>query len=1387
MGIPQAVAKNLTSDEIKGLRSPTIRKMVDLIRDNVGEGPSTKFDAADNLVPGTKTSTKTGKVTNVMKPAPDARYAPNVEIEAATEAGLVKSGWYTRASDAVSELFGPEAPRFAALLSATSPRQGVKQNMVMTLKLWSAWKAALKGDKKILTNSQLDKIAKKVSGASFNSRWPNAQRALQAPDGEKIILSGSKVNSFAKNLLGEFEEVTNDAWMAQILGVPQQILGTKAGYLAANVKMRQVAKKMGITPAEAQAAAWSFSKALSALRTGGRTGGQALKRMSQESVAALPEFFELLTKDPDVLQQLDRLGLSEAARSIAEQTDDYTKGFSGSVLDQASHPRVLKRVADRIGAATGGRGNKNVVDAALYQLGESGSAAGARGAVQFLENGKIIIHALEAKDMSTFLHEGAGHVFRRSLSKLDDDLLQKAEQAIGVVDRNWTDANEEHFARAFEAYNREGIAPTKALETVFTRFKKWLTSIYKSVTGSPLEDKLNPQLREVFDTMLGKERTHGLPKPVVDQLGETSKLFNSAKDTISSEVIEMGGSWRVMDPNNLIDPDTGQVAEGMFSSHFPRDVDMPQTDRHGRYLMEQGSEYAKAREHATRYVDSDTVELMSRSGADTADKIHDQFPQHLSKLYTTPRGKLVGKDGHAKDLAKFVKRFSGHGKKAKGNVSQNVLDDILRSGLKRQEDILERWGDELDANFTKGRGKNEVVVGKEGHAQDLARWASRGGVKFREPMETMSSYLNQGYRWKVTLNEFHRTITQNLDRSHSGNGQLVRDLFDDMGSELIDTDKAMRHLSKVAGISLGDLEHARVSNEVYEGIRSYIKTQHNAEWAPMIGGVMDAVNTWFKGAVTVATIPGTGIPMFPAFYARNFLSAQFMNVSSGMIQTPADIADYGKAVYQAFFDLKPAGQGVTGMGVESLSEISNPQLRKWFSELSHHKVIGHGYGYDFMQQNPFKEAIPIKLWGGKLGKDTADHVRKGLGQADEFGKVLREGPLSPGKGFGMPSPDDLLNDLPAPTMASRAKGGIASGVDYLRRQMHESYGRGGLINQHIEYINRAPMYIYLRKKGWSESAAAMQVKKMHFDYNDLSPFEQNVMKRVFPFYTFTRKMAGQTVEILAKHPGGMMRQTLRAGQYGNARPGTPDYIAEGLAIPMESETPGEDRYFSGFGMGHEDPLSFIAANKNRVFSSMLQKGTIEALSRMGPIPKTLLEWGTDETFFQKGPHGGRDLDDVEPLVARTLQNIEDEWFGGGKKTYKPSKKYKIGKFPEFVAANSGSVARILQMIRTLNDPRKSMAVSLMNTMTGLRITDVSPAAKDAILREQNNDIMEALNATSYTNTYFSKADKAQMSPADLKLAEAAEKRRNVLSSRGTRRKKEMKKEMKKIEDLLLDN
>jgi len=79
-------------------------------------------------------------------------------------------------------------------------------------------------------------------------------------------------------------------------------------------------------------------------------------------------------------------------------------------------------------------------------------------------------------------------------------------------------------------------------------------------------------------------------------------------------------------------------------------------------------------------------------------------------------------------------------------------------------------------------------------------------------------------------------------------------------------------------------------------------------------------------------------------------------------------------------------------------------------------------------------------------------------------------------------------------------------------------GKGMEVGTVIENNARLAHFMDKLGRGLSPDDAAQSVKKYLFDYSDLTAFEKQVMKRVMPFYTWTRKNVPLQLEMLWKKP-----------------------------------------------------------------------------------------------------------------------------------------------------------------------------------------------------------------------------------------------------------------------------
>lgn len=167
------------------------------------------------------------------------------------------------------------------------------------------------------------------------------------------------------------------------------------------------------------------------------------------------------------------------------------------------------------------------------------------GMTEIMKDGERIISIFKTADRSTFLHE-MGHVFFDDIQKLAS--MENAPEQL-VLDWNklkewseWDDAQgadntkaHEKFARGWEAYLREGNAPTKGLQRVFRMFSKWLTRIYRAVTrlgGLPPKE-----IQDIMARMIAtQEDIDAYTKEQALEHFESSKLFTQLDEAEQAKV-----------------------------------------------------------------------------------------------------------------------------------------------------------------------------------------------------------------------------------------------------------------------------------------------------------------------------------------------------------------------------------------------------------------------------------------------------------------------------------------------------------------------------------------------------------------------------------------------------------------------------------------------------------------------------------------------------------------------------------------------------------------------------------------------------------------------------------------------------------------------------------
>lgn len=126
----------------------------------------------------------------------------------------------------------------------------------------------------------------------------------------------------------------------------------------------------------------------------------------------------------------------------------------------------------------------------------NGDTAKARAALKGMQGDLSAIRSWTAFS-EDHLSEYKGTILEKEFTKYAEDI--RAGKS-GAMER-WM---QERFARGFEKYLMDGSAPTKEMQGIFRRFKKWLTDIYKT-TKNLGNVELTPEIKDIFDRMISTE------------------------------------------------------------------------------------------------------------------------------------------------------------------------------------------------------------------------------------------------------------------------------------------------------------------------------------------------------------------------------------------------------------------------------------------------------------------------------------------------------------------------------------------------------------------------------------------------------------------------------------------------------------------------------------------------------------------------------------------------------------------------------------------------------------------------------------------------------------------------------------------------------------------
>ena len=167
---------------------------------------------------------------------------------------------------------------------------------------------------------------------------------------------------------------------------------------------------------------------------------------------------------------------------------------------------------------------------------------------------------------------------------------------------------------------------------------------------------------------------------------------------------------------------------------------------------------------------------------------------------------------------------------------------------------------------------------------------------------------------------------------------------------------------------------------------------------------------------------------------------------------------------------------------------------------------------------------------------------------------------------------------------------------------------GRKVGTAVEDNARVAHYLAKRAEGYTAEAATLSVKQFLFDYQELTPFEQNIMKRLLPFYTWSRKNIPLQFSMLLQQPGvytklGHFKSAVESLSTGPGEEDIPDWMRKTYSIRLPWQTERGQLY----------------ANIDLPLTDLVLPGPREIMAMLAPLPRIIGELTTGQQLYSGRP------------------------------------------------------------------------------------------------------------------------------------------------------------------------
>jgi hypothetical protein len=276
--------------------------------------------------------------------------------------------------------------------------------------------------------------------------------------------------------------------------------------------------------------------------------------------------------------------------------------------------------------------------------------------------------------------------------------------------------------------------------------------------------------------------------------------------------------------------------------------------------------------------------------------------------------------------------------------------------------------------------------------------------------------------------------------------------------------------------------------------------------------------------------------------------------------------------------------------------------------------------------------------------------------------------------------------------------------------------------------NRHGSYLTLIRKGYAPNEAARIANLTQVDYRPeaFTNFERDVLKRAFPFYSYTKGITPLIADQLATNPAGMMGQSIRAlnrGGQATEQNFTPEHMRKKASIPLPPDLPFFGlpadsplrRYLSNIDLFYAGPVNLVSSGTGNSLldkaGSGIKNTLLNVLGQSNPLIKGPLEVLTNRQFYS-----GREMSDLYSMLEQPLA---------------PAGLGQVGRLAEQAISNAPGGSRLLGVARQLLDDRIPNFVDRLpkvffNAGTGLTFEDIDQQrTKQQAARQMLNKMLES--------------------------------------------------------------